>query len=34
MHENAGAASLTLPADVLDEIEQLIPLGPTFTADD
>jgi myo-inositol catabolism protein IolS len=31
MHENAGAASLTLPDDVLDEIEQLIPLGPTFT---
>jgi aryl-alcohol dehydrogenase-like predicted oxidoreductase len=31
MHENAGAASLTLSDDILDEIEQLIPLGPTFT---
>lgn len=28
--ENAGAARLELPADVLDELEELIPLGPTF----
>lgn len=28
--ENAGAAHLSLPTDVLDEIEQLIPLGPTI----
>ncbi len=29
LHENAGAASLVLPADILDEIERLIPLGPS-----
>jgi aryl-alcohol dehydrogenase-like predicted oxidoreductase len=29
-HENAGAAELTLPDDVLDELEELIPLGPAF----
>jgi aryl-alcohol dehydrogenase-like predicted oxidoreductase len=34
VHENAGAASLTLPDAVLDEIEQLIPLGPSFVPDD
>jgi len=34
MHENARAASLTLPHDVLDKIGQLIPLGPTLTAHD
>lgn len=28
--ENAGAARLELPADVLDELEELIPLGPAF----
>lgn len=28
--ENAGAAQLELPADVLDELEALIPLGPAF----
>jgi aryl-alcohol dehydrogenase-like predicted oxidoreductase len=31
MRENAGAAALDL-ADVLEEIEQLIPLGPAFAA--
>jgi aryl-alcohol dehydrogenase-like predicted oxidoreductase len=30
LRENAGAADLTLPDDVLAEIEALIPLGPTF----
>lgn len=29
MRENAGAASLTLADDVVEEIERLIPLGPT-----
>jgi aryl-alcohol dehydrogenase-like predicted oxidoreductase len=28
--EHAGAAELVLPDDVLDEIEQLVPLGPAF----
>jgi aryl-alcohol dehydrogenase-like predicted oxidoreductase len=28
--ENAGAAHVELPDDVLDELEDLIPLGPTF----
>lgn len=28
--ENAGASRLTLPDDVLDELEALIPLGPAF----
>ena len=32
MRENAGAASLTLTPDVIDEVERLIPLGPTFAA--
>jgi aryl-alcohol dehydrogenase-like predicted oxidoreductase len=30
LHENAGAADLLLPAEVLDELEELIPLGPAF----
>lgn len=30
MRENAGAARLELPDGVLDELEELIPLGPTF----
>ena len=30
LRENAGAADLTLPDDVLAELEDLIPLGPTF----
>ena len=29
--ENAGAAELALPDDVLDELEALIPLGPAFS---
>ena len=29
MRENAAAADVTLPEEVLDELEQLIPLGPT-----
>lgn len=29
MAENAGAAALDLPDDILDQIDQLIPLGPT-----
>jgi aryl-alcohol dehydrogenase-like predicted oxidoreductase len=28
--ENAGGADVELPDDVLDELEALIPLGPTF----
>jgi aryl-alcohol dehydrogenase-like predicted oxidoreductase len=32
VHENGVAASLTLSDDILDEIERLIPLGPTFAA--
>ena len=28
--ENAGGASLTLPDDVLEDLEQLIPLGPLY----
>jgi len=28
--ENAGAADLALPTDVLDELEALLPLGPAF----
>ena len=31
MQENAGAANLDL-SDVLTEIEELIPLGPTFAS--
>ena len=30
LRENAGAADVTLPDDVLDALEELIPLGPTF----
>jgi aryl-alcohol dehydrogenase-like predicted oxidoreductase len=30
LRENAGAADLRLPDDVLAELEGLIPLGPTF----
>jgi myo-inositol catabolism protein IolS len=30
MRENAGAAHLVLPREVLDELEELIPLGPAF----
>lgn len=30
MRENAAAADVTLPGDVLDELEALIPLGPAF----
>jgi len=30
LRENAGAADVTLPDDVLDALEALIPLGPTF----
>jgi hypothetical protein len=30
MRENARAARLELPDDVLEELEQLIPLGPAF----
>jgi aryl-alcohol dehydrogenase-like predicted oxidoreductase len=30
LRENAGAADITLPDEVLAELEQLIPLGPTF----
>ena len=30
LHENARAADLDLPDDVLAELEELIPLGPTF----
>jgi myo-inositol catabolism protein IolS len=33
MQENARAASLTLHREVLDEIENLIPLGPSFKAE-
>jgi hypothetical protein len=28
--ENAGAARLELPDDVLEELEELVPLGPAF----
>ena len=31
MRENAAAADVTLPEEVLDELEQLIPLGPAFS---